>query len=123
MRTTKARTIIVSIINSAHTPLDAASILEQVQHRDSSVNRATVFRNLNSLTEAGEVKKVDFGEGKSRYEMAGHHHHHLICTECKSIEAVDICRAEKLVQDEADKKGFRVTSHQLEYFGLCSKCQ
>lgn len=123
MRTTKARTIITDIISSAPTPVDAASILAQVQQKDPSINRATVFRTLNKLVEEGAATKVDFGEGRARYESASHHHHHLICTKCNSIEAVDICQAEEVIAQAAQSKNFTVTSHKLEYFGVCHRCK
>jgi Fe2+ or Zn2+ uptake regulation protein len=123
MRTTKARTLIIDIISHASNPIDAAAIWAAVQKLDQTVNRATVFRTLTTLVTHGEVVKVDFGDGKARYESVGHHHHHLICTQCNSIDSVDVCKAEELVATAAQKKHFKVTSHQLEYFGLCSACQ
>lgn len=122
MRTTKARTLIVDIINRASNPIDAAAIWAAVQRIDLAVNRATVFRTLTTLVTHGEVVKVDFGDGKARYESVGHHHHHLICTRCNSIDSVDVCKAEELVATAAQKKHFTVTSHKLEYFGLCKEC-
>lgn len=123
MRTTKARSIITDIIDTAQAPLDAASILAHVQKKDPTINRATVFRTLNTLVEEGAATKVDFGEGRARYESASHHHHHLICTKCSSIEAVDICKAEEVIAQAAQNKNFTVTSHKLEYFGVCHRCK
>ena len=123
MRTTKARTLIIDIITRAPSPIDAAAIWATVQKLDQTVNRATVFRTLTTLVTHGEVVKVDFGDGKARYEPAGHHHHHLICTQCNSIESVDVCKAVELIAAAAHQKQFKVTSHKLEYFGLCKECQ
>ena len=123
MRTTKARTIITGIISSAQTPLDAASILALVQIKDSKINRATVFRTLNTLVVEKTITKIDFGDGRARYELASHHHHHLVCTKCSSIEAVDICKAEEVIAQAARSKRFTVTSHKLEYFGICHRCK
>jgi Fe2+ or Zn2+ uptake regulation protein len=122
MRTTKARTLIIDLITHAPVPIDSAQLVEQVRARDASIDRATVFRTVKTLIEHEKILRVDFGDGKARYESATHHHHHLICTGCGSIEVIDECTADETAQKQAQKKSFTITSHKLEYFGACVNC-
>lgn len=122
LRRTKAREIILDIVKAAREPQDAAMIVHAVQAKDKKINRATVFRTLHTLTVSGIVEKVDFGERKARYEIAGNHHHHLVCTKCHAIMGVDLCPADDLRERIHEQTGFHVISHRLEYFGLCKKC-
>jgi Fe2+ or Zn2+ uptake regulation protein len=123
MRQTKARTLITDIILSAERPIDTATVLQRVSRKNSSIDRATVFRTVKKLEKIGTIKRVDFGDGKARYESADHHHHHLVCTQCGFIDDITICGVDEKAAVEARSKGFQITSHSLEYFGLCGKCQ
>ena len=59
------------------------------------------------------------------YELVrpGHHHHHLICTECGKTECIDICPMNKIYEKEAEKRGFLVTGHVFEFYGICWSCR
>ena len=66
----------------------------------------------------------NFGDGQTRYEAAvgRHHHDHLICTRCGTIVEFENDRIEAL-QDAGAPARLRVTSHKMELYGLCQKCQ
>jgi len=67
---------------------------------------------------------VEFGEGKYRYEFkTNHHHHHLVCTSCGRVQDVEANVVEKLENEIQKNKNFKVQSHSMEFFGLCSACQ
>lgn len=122
IKNTKARRIVEQLITDADTPITAAEIVQKVNALDSAINRATVFRILSRLTDRGLIESVRFADGKTRYEHAGDHHHHLVCTECGSIQGVHVCDAEFIARRSAREVGFEIRSHKLEYFGLCKKC-
>jgi Fur family ferric uptake transcriptional regulator len=69
------------------------------------------------------INRVEFGEGKYRYELKKNHHHHLICTNCGKIEEVEGDFLKKMEDDIFKSKKFKVESHSLEFFGLCEDCQ
>jgi Fur family ferric uptake transcriptional regulator len=124
MRTTKARTIIRDIVNAAPRPIDSAEIVQRVAKKDTSINRATVFRTLNTLTASGEIHRLELGAGKYLYESARRpHHHHLVCVRCKRIEDFTQCDVEKSAQAVAKAKNFTLTNHTFELYGVCGNCQ
>lgn len=87
-------------------------------------NKTTVYRELDYLRSHNVIQEIDLGELKKRYELAGHHHHHLVCTGCESVEEVHL--DDHLKEHESrilQEKKFKVTRHMLEFFGICGACQ
>jgi Fur family ferric uptake transcriptional regulator len=97
------------------------------------IGLATVYRTLNLLTQMGLIRKFNFGDGRSRYELTTKsekgHHHHLVCTQCgRIIDYNDFMEKEvkfikELEAELADKHKFKINSHQIYFYGLCDKCQ
>jgi Fur family ferric uptake transcriptional regulator len=88
------------------------------------VGLATVYRNLQSLVDAGEVDVLHTGEGEAMYRLceADDHHHHLVCRRCgHSVELVadDV---EAWADRVGRRHGFADVTHTVEIFGLCSDC-
>lgn len=84
----------------------------------------TIYRALESLVKLELVQAVDMGDGEKRYEAveAGEHHHHLVCEVCRKSVHLDECIVESLEAKVLSQHGFRIKSHILELFGVCSKC-
>lgn len=119
---TPARVAALEIFESHDTPVDAQHITEHL-YKEVGIDRVTVFRILNAFTEKGLIRKLEFGEGKARYELNKGEHHHLICEECQNIEDIDNCHIEELKEQIEKQKGFTVKKHSLEFFGICKDCQ
>jgi Fur family transcriptional regulator, ferric uptake regulator len=119
LRMTPARTRILELFWDAKSPLSALDILKHV-----SVNKTTVYRELDMLLENKYITALDLGDGIKRYELSllGHHHH-LICMECKSITELDFDHDFGKVEKQiATKNNFRILKHSLEFFGVCKSC-
>lgn len=122
LRVTPARLQVLEALNAASEPVDIAHVYTQVQKTNSPVDKATVYRTIESFLKNDIVKQIDFREGKYRYELAGKHHHHLVCTKCsKIVPMYDKCLALSH-EDIARKYNFEVQEHELEFFGLCGNC-
>lgn len=127
-RQTASRKAVLEVIGKAKTPLDIAQILEELKRRKFRIDRATVFRIIKLFTTRGIINKLEFREGKARYELATlPHHHHAVCLDCglisdineKELAAVDMEALEKQV---SRKLSFKTSLHSLELFGLCQNC-
>ncbi len=86
------------------------------------VGLATVYRQLNALTEAGLVDTITV-DGESLYKACGEsaHHHHLVCENCGKSDEIDP-PSEEWIQAAAAARGYTVTRHVFEVFGLCADC-
>lgn len=124
LKVTPARLAILKLLERTETPVDVASIITYLDKHAIKTDPATVFRIMNIFTERGIAKQIQLLEGKTRYELAANaDHHHLVCTKCGDIQDISDCNIDGLEKDIEKKKQFKVTSHSLEFFGLCSNCQ
>lgn len=117
-----ARLKILSICMDSTIPLDVESVSRKMGSR---AHLATVYRTLEKFVQLGLLEKIDFQEGKFRYEYMQEHHHHAICRGCGSVQDIgDSATSVKVIENHAQSSlGFKVTKHLIELFGICAKCQ
>ncbi|HMB00461.1 MAG TPA: transcriptional repressor [Spirochaetota bacterium] len=110
----------------AFRPHFTAEELIQAFYRDKiSVSRATVYRTILHMEDAGLIRKIDLDDNVSRYEtVAGQkHHEHLICRECgKMIDFTDD-NLEKITARIAGRHNMSLYNHSVEIYGLCARCR
>jgi len=125
LRWTSQRRLIAEVALSEHTHFTAEELLDLCREEDRGVSRATVYRTLTMLEEAGFVEGLDTGDGGRKFEhVLGHaHHDHMVCTTCGSILEFHDDELEQRQELAAQRHGFRITSHSLKLFGLCQGCQ
>ena len=91
------------------------------------IGLATIYRTLDLFTELDLLKRLDFGDGRNRYELNdeefAHFHHHLICVKCGKVSEFEDDMLETLESIIAKKLNFRTIDHQLKVYGYCSDCQ
>jgi Fur family ferric uptake transcriptional regulator len=96
----------------------------RVRKGHPEVGIATVYRTLNLLVESGLALRRDFASTAVTYEKTPERHHdHLICTGCGRIVEFREDRVESLQEGVARRRGFRLTFHKMELYGLCRDCR
>jgi Fur family ferric uptake transcriptional regulator len=125
LKSTTQRNSILDIFIKAGEHLSAEELYARVKKVHPGIGYATVYRTLKLFAEAGLAQERRFEDGFTRYEHTkpDTHHDHLICTQCGTIIEFENERIEALQQDVARKNRFKVHSHKLEIYGLCSACQ
>lgn len=123
LKSTRQRNLIVETFFAAGGHLNVEELLARVRESDPRISAATVYRTMKLLTECGLAHAHHFGDGQTRYETAGEHHDHLICTRCGVIVEFENEAIERLQLEVAKTHGFVVNDHKMELYGLCSKCQ
>lgn len=123
-RKSKVSDSVLRIVAESNRPISSLEIQKLIP----SVDRATIYRCLDSLKLSHTLRIVEIGDGVIRYELAKDHHHHLICYKCKKIKKVELPKDEEKhlenIQIRFQKKlNFSSLQHSLEFFGLCQKCQ
>jgi Fe2+ or Zn2+ uptake regulation protein len=83
---------------------------------------STVFRAVSGLERDGLIKRLDVGDGKVHYELADEHHEHIRCDGCGRVVEVPGCVLEDASAAVTSSTGFKVTSHQLLFSGVCPEC-
>jgi Fur family ferric uptake transcriptional regulator len=132
-RLTMSREAILEVLAKSDKHLSAEDIYMKIHPRHPNIGLTTIYRTLDVLSSLGMVYKLDFGDGRARYEFAEgpkgeHHHHHLVCTGCnRVIDYTDFIddEIELLNQTEqglSKKYSFKITNHLIQFYGLCEKC-
>lgn len=123
---TPQRQEILKTLQTVPGPQSVEDIHRQITGRYPNMSLDTVYRNIAVLQDLGIVSKLNFQDGKNRFEInyADKHHHHLVCLKCGVIEAVEICPFNTLDQQRiAREKKFEITGHSFEIFGHCANCR
>jgi Fe2+ or Zn2+ uptake regulation protein len=88
------------------------------------VGRATIYRTLKLLLEAGLVCKVVLGDGSFSYRMSHRgHHHHLVCVGCGATEDIGLADVEDVIDRVRGASGFELVGHRIEVYGFCPVCR
>jgi Fur family ferric uptake transcriptional regulator len=124
-RWTNQRALIVRSALARHDHYTAEELLRICQETDPHVSRATVYRTLRVLEQAGFVEGLETGEGSRKFEhVLGHEHHdHMVCTSCGTILEFRDEELEARQEVAAQKAQFEIHHHSLRLYGLCRNCR
>jgi len=105
--------------------VSADDLFELVRHEHPGIGRATVYRTLQWMVEADIARKVDFGEGRSRFEPSYRHprHFHLICTTCHRSSEFLSSDVESLMEEVSAARGFTPAQSVVQIYGTCEECR
>ena len=123
-RSTK-RDRILEIFLKQEGHLSADDLVDAVRREAPGIGRATVYRSLQWMVGAGIARKVDFGEGRSRFEPSYRHprHFHLICTTCHRSSEFLSSDVESLMEEIAAARDFEPAQQVVQIFGTCDDCR
>ena len=116
---------IVNVFLRQEGHLSADDLVDLIRREDSRISRATVYRTLQWMVDAGIARKVDFGEGRFRFEHSYRQprHFHLICKTChRSFEFLS-SDIEALVEEVASARSFAATQSVVQIYGTCEECR
>lgn len=118
---TKSRRLIFDLLLDQ----EPQSMQVLAQRADGKVDRATVYRTIETFERLGIVHRLNIG-WKYKIELSDifqGHHHHFYCTKCsKTYSLTANPMLETMIDSAVAKEGFSARSHQLEIYGLCSSC-
>ncbi len=121
-RMTKVRTQIIECIQHSGCLTTQADIRAHLLKNHLKPNRSTLFRELQFLVKHAIINKSILA-GVEYYEVP-HHHHHLVCVQCRAITKIEINDKLHMQEDQLSKTyDFHITNHTLEFFGYCKSCQ
>ena len=95
-----------------------AAVVESLGAADYS----TVFRAVSGMEKEGVIQRIDLGDGKVHFELSEAHHEHIRCESCGRVVEVPGCVLDDAAASVKSSTGFRVTSHQLLFTGVCPEC-
>jgi Fur family ferric uptake transcriptional regulator len=115
---------ILSIFLKQEGHLSADDLCDRVRREEPGIGRATVYRTLQWMVGAGVARKVDFGDGRSRFEPAYRHprHFHLVCSSCHRSSEFLSSDVESLVEEIAAARNFAASQTIVQVVGTCDEC-
>lgn len=120
---TPARLAVLEVVAQEGGHLNPMEVYKQARATYPALGRATVYRTLELLTHLGIVRPIYVGDGGPTYIRAAGGHHHLVCSRCRKVVDFERCVADEMEKELRERFGFVITSHLLEFYGLCGTCQ
>ncbi|MCL1592743.1 MAG: transcriptional repressor [Actinomycetia bacterium] len=125
LRITEPRRRVCEVIAARHGEhLSAVAIYDIVQSGSQShIDRATVYRTLDALEDAGSIRHSHIGHGPTVYHLSNEsHHQHLVCERCGNTVAVGKSQLGPFLDAIAEQTGFHVDVDHFALGGLCREC-
>ena len=118
------RDFIVNVFLRQEGHISAEHLVDLIRRDDARISRATIYRTLQWMVDAGIARRVDFGEGRFRFEHSYRHprHFHLICKSCNQSFEFLSSDIETLVEDVAAARHFSARQSVLQIYGTCEAC-
>ncbi|HEY1186794.1 MAG TPA: transcriptional repressor [Gemmata sp.] len=108
---------------SRHAHFDAEQLIDNLKAAGKQVSRATVYRTLSKLVDAGLLRRIELGARTVFDHDYGYPaHDHLVCELCKSMTEFQSAELESLLEQVAAQNQFRAEGHTLVIRGTCAAC-
>lgn len=122
-RATKQRAAVVELLNEIDDFRSAQELHDELRKRGDGIGLTTVYRTLQSLSDAGVIDVLRTESGEAVYRRCSdHHHHHLVCRKCGYTVEIEGPAVERWADKIATSNGFSDISHTVEIVGTCSSC-
>ena len=122
LRMTRQRKVILEELRKLHTHPSADEIYEVVRHRLPRISLGTVYRNLEVLSELGEIQKLELSGLLKRFDWDTKKHYHIRCVRCSRVDDAPIAPLNQLDNELYGATVFEIIGHNLEFTGLCPEC-
>lgn len=122
LRATRQRRTVLEALRERPDAVTAQTLHLELRQAGESVGLATVYRTLTALAEAGFLDTFT-RETEQAFRLCGDaHHHHLVCEICNRVEEIAADEVERWVGHVASRRGYEVTGHRADIFGVCPTC-
>lgn len=123
LRATRQRLTVLEALRGRVAAVTAQDLHAELRMAKEPVGLTTVYRTLTALA-AADFLDTFARDGEQAFRLCGdQHHHHLVCEVCGSVEELEAELVEEWVQQVAGRRGFQVTGHRADIFGICASCR
>lgn len=123
LRMTNQREIILRELKKSRQHLTADELYERVKKSMPRISLATVYRNLEILSEAGIIAKLEMSGRQKRFDYDVSEHDHIFCIKCQRVDNLELDRDTIRSVNYVSYKGYAVHGYRLEVAGVCPECQ
>ena len=123
-RVTRQRLLVANALGASGRRLTAEQLYRSLRRREPAIGRATVFRTLETLVEAGVARRLELdGHVYAYVACLPAHHHHIACTRCGRVEEIDEAYVAPIAERLAAEMGFEIDDARLDFYGRCATCR
>jgi Fur family ferric uptake transcriptional regulator len=119
---TRQRRVILEELRKVNTHPSADEIYEIVRKRLPRISLGTVYRNLEILSDSGDIQKLETGCSLKRFDGNLSEHCHIRCVRCDRIADAPMLPELEIDLERFDSTDFEIIGHRLEFLGVCSIC-
>ena len=119
----KQRDRILELLRETEVHPTADWLYQKLKDEMPSLSMGTVYRNLSILIEQNLVQRLPLGSTHDRFEAKKMPHYHLVCEECGSVQDFEMPVYSEINHQAQQMSSFNISSHRIDFFGLCEKCQ
>lgn len=124
LRMTHQREVILAELNNCNSHPTADDLYEKIKKMLPRISLATVYRNLEILSTAGIIKKLEISGRQKRFDWDLRPHNHIYCVQCHRVDNIDIGNNnKKLHLGPGENKGYNISGCRVEFFGICPQCR
>lgn len=122
LRATRQRRTVLEALRERPDAVTAQDLHMELRQAGESIGLTTVYRTLTALADAGFLDTFT-RQGEQAFRLCGDaHHHHLVCETCNRVEEIAADEVERWVSEVATRRGYEVTGHRADIFGICPAC-
>ena len=122
-RNTIQRALVLEAVNSLQCHATADEVYEEIVREHPTISKATVYRNLNLLSEMGEIRRLEIPGSADRFDHISRTHCHVKCGVCGHVFDVDMDFVTGLENRIRDNHGFDFTDYDIIFHGVCPECK
>jgi Fur family ferric uptake transcriptional regulator len=122
LRMTRQRKVILEELRKVNTHPSADELYEIVRKRLPRISLGTVYRNLEILSESGNIRKIEPGCSLKRFDGNPSEHCHIRCVSCGRVVDAPMTPDLEIDLEQVNSTDFKIIGHKLEFLGLCPQC-
>lgn len=122
LRMTRQRRVILETLRENNTHPSADEVYEMVRRKLPRISLGTVYRNLEILSELGEIQKLELSGSLMRFDGVPEKHYHIRCINCDRLDDAPLGSLDNIEEKLLGATEYKVMGHRLEFMGLCPHC-
>ena len=115
--------LVLETVNKLSSHATADEVYNALVKEHPHISRGTVYRNLQRLSDLGEIRKREIPGSADRFDHICSNHYHAKCVKCGRVFDVDMEYKADLEKSIKDTHGFLFTGHDIVFRGICSECE
>lgn len=123
LRMTNQREMILKELRASRQHLTADELYERVKKSMPRISLATVYRNLETLSAAGIIAKLEISGRQKRFDYNIVEHDHIYCLRCHRVDNITFDRELSGVSTKESAGGYKITGYRVEFVGICPSCR